>query len=67
MSFNKITQEADMLFRLSMDNFENFYESHETRESKIALEAVKNLHSLFQSYCRCYEEREKVRESQNGE
>lgn len=44
-----------MLFRLSMDNFEEFYEGHETRESKIALQAVKNLHTIFQSYCQTYE------------
>ena len=47
------------LFKLSQESFEKFYESHETRESKIALEAINNFRGLFQGYVTVAEEMQK--------
>jgi len=42
--------DAETIFRLAQDNFEKFYEGHETRESKIALKAIDNFHGIFQDF-----------------
>ena len=57
--------DEESLFRLAQDNFEKFYEGHETREAKIAIEAVRNFHEIFQTYLDLARRKDKSNEETN--
>lgn len=55
--------DAETIFNLARDNFQSFYEGHETREAKIALKAIDNFHVIFQDFLLRAEQMELEKES----